>query len=765
MAIKIGSNFSFQGQQPNFERDSFTTKAAMKAFPETSIDDGHLSYCEADGNMYQFKSSNTVDATTGKWRVFRPVDGLLSNSSTNAVQNKVVFGALGLKADASALQSYLTKTSAEGTYAKKTDISNVYKYKGSVTDSSKLPTTGQTTGDVYNIETAGGGYKAGDNVAWNGAAWDNLSGIVDLSAYATTNAMNTALANKVDKITGKGLSTEDYTTADKTKLGKAFTTDTVSSEPNQFLAGPATTKGNLHLRKIDSSDLPTMGAASASAAGKAGIVPAPGAGKQGSFLRGDGKWESPTFTVPTASTTTLGGVKVGTNLSATADGTLSVTTDANVTEGSTKPITSGAVAALNKNIQTVIKAVSGKTDSVTTSFNTYSGTTNTKISRIETTLGQKANTSALNNYVPKTSTSNVDIVAPAITIGPDKSTVYIDINEAATSFDRNGNTIMVSADDGISLNTVSNQTVTINGKTVAVLDDITNVYKYKGSVTDSSKLPTTGRTTGDVYNIETAGGGYKAGDNVAWNGTAWDNLSGIVDLSAYATTSAMNTKLASYATNTSVDTKLGKKADVTTTNAISNDVTTLMNKVFPFTVTVSLDKTLGKKGTSQPVKLTITAKKGDDVSQVDGITINGTKYTGNIPYTYSATATTTTTYNVTVKKGSQTASKPATITFFNPSYDGSVAASKTSLSETEVKALTETLRSGKGGTRTFNLTNQKACIAYPKAFGAAASIKDANGFDYLASYDKTELNVNGELYYVYLMKNATTITGMGQTVG
>ena len=71
MAIKIGSNFTFQGKQPNFERDRVATKAAMKAFPETSIDDGHLSYCAEDGNTYQFKSSNSVNTVTGKWRAFK----------------------------------------------------------------------------------------------------------------------------------------------------------------------------------------------------------------------------------------------------------------------------------------------------------------------------------------------------------------------------------------------------------------------------------------------------------------------------------------------------------------------------------------------------------------------------------------------------------------------------------------------------------------------------------------------------------------------
>ncbi len=78
MAIRIGSNFTFQGEQPNFERDRFATKAAMKAFPETSIDDGHLSYCVEDGNTYQFKSSNGVDTVTGKWRVFK--DGFSANT-------------------------------------------------------------------------------------------------------------------------------------------------------------------------------------------------------------------------------------------------------------------------------------------------------------------------------------------------------------------------------------------------------------------------------------------------------------------------------------------------------------------------------------------------------------------------------------------------------------------------------------------------------------------------------------------------------------
>lgn len=55
-----------------------------------------------------------------------------------------------------------------------------------------------------------------------------------------------------------------------------------------------------------------MGAATSSAAGKAGLVPAPAAGEQASFLRGDGTWVVPTNTTyAKANTSTLGLVMIG----------------------------------------------------------------------------------------------------------------------------------------------------------------------------------------------------------------------------------------------------------------------------------------------------------------------------------------------------------------------------------------------------------------------------------------------------------------------
>ena len=83
------------------------------------------------------------------------------------------------------LAAYAKSADVDSTYAKKADITTVYKYRGSVDTYADLPVNGNAVGDVYNVVAADAshGIKAGDNVVWNGNAWDNLSGVVDLSAY------------------------------------------------------------------------------------------------------------------------------------------------------------------------------------------------------------------------------------------------------------------------------------------------------------------------------------------------------------------------------------------------------------------------------------------------------------------------------------------------------------------------------------------------------------------------------------------------------
>ena len=71
-------------------------------------------------------------------------------------------------------------------YATKSDIAAVYKPKGTKTNYSDLPASGNEVGDVWNITNADAthGIKAGDNVVYTSdGTWDNLSGNVDLSGY------------------------------------------------------------------------------------------------------------------------------------------------------------------------------------------------------------------------------------------------------------------------------------------------------------------------------------------------------------------------------------------------------------------------------------------------------------------------------------------------------------------------------------------------------------------------------------------------------
>lgn len=101
--------------------------------------------------------------------------------------------------------------------------------------------------------------------------------------------------------------------------------------------------------------------------------------------------------------------------------------------------------------------------------------------------------------------------------------------------------------DGVS-GTVSEKTLTINGGFAKAADvyakadaetmvdgkianALTAVYEYKGSVGTYEELPTTGNKKGDVYNVDAEHDLHPAGTNWVWDGSKWDALGGLVDLS------------------------------------------------------------------------------------------------------------------------------------------------------------------------------------------------------------------------------------------
>lgn len=108
------------------------------------------------------------------------------------------------------------------------------------------------------------------------------------------------------------------------------------------------------------------------------------------------------------------------------------------------------------------------------------------------------------------------------------------------------------------------------------LQALTSAVKYRGSVASYSALPTTGLSTGDMYNVKAAGGtdangtAIKAGDNLVYNGSGWDDQSGTVDLSNYYTKTEMAGAVMS--TTVSNDTLTFIHKDATKTTAKVNNV-------------------------------------------------------------------------------------------------------------------------------------------------------------------------------------------------
>lgn len=96
MAIKIGDNLNYSGVKPDFVRQQYATFEDMLAVRDNTMPPIYLAYCLEDKNIYKYDKDNEVDPVTGKFRLFQSgggggtVDTEMSDTSTNAVQNKVI---------------------------------------------------------------------------------------------------------------------------------------------------------------------------------------------------------------------------------------------------------------------------------------------------------------------------------------------------------------------------------------------------------------------------------------------------------------------------------------------------------------------------------------------------------------------------------------------------------------------------------------------------------------------------------------------------
>lgn len=118
-----------------------------------------------------------------------------------------------------ALTNYYTKTETDNAISEAIgNLGTLFRFKGRVDTVNDLPVSDNQQGDVYLV-----GAESASEFAeyyWTGTFFDYMGKTtsVDLTDYYKKSDVDNLLNNKVDKVDGKGLSTEDFTTELKNRL-------------------------------------------------------------------------------------------------------------------------------------------------------------------------------------------------------------------------------------------------------------------------------------------------------------------------------------------------------------------------------------------------------------------------------------------------------------------------------------------------------------------------------------------------------------------
>ena len=146
-----------------------------------SIDDqARAIILPGNNTLAGFVNSTDVPGVVDAWGtddsvVFSLVTSSAAISGLNGKVDKVEGKGLSTNDYTTAEKNKLSAFGDASTYALKSDITSMYRYKGSVATVAALPSSGNTTGDVYNVEASGMNY------AWDGTAWDSLGEIFQIT--------------------------------------------------------------------------------------------------------------------------------------------------------------------------------------------------------------------------------------------------------------------------------------------------------------------------------------------------------------------------------------------------------------------------------------------------------------------------------------------------------------------------------------------------------------------------------------------------------
>jgi len=353
-------------------------------------------------------------------------------------------------------------------------------------------------------------------------------------------ASKDALNDKVDKVTGKGLSTNDYTTAEKNKLKDVASGAQVNVIETVKVNNTALTPSNKAVNItvptktsditndsgfITSADIPEGAAASTTTPKMDGTA---AVGKETAFARGDHVHPSDTSRVPTTRKVAGHALSSDVTLVKSDVGLGNVDNTADVD----KPISTAQQTALDDKVDKVTGKGLSTNDYTTDEKNKLNGIQSG--AQVNPKINADGSSREILGYM--LDDGNGVLVMGYEDTSPDGGTIAVPLASAAQGAIQSLSNALagkVDAEDGKGLSTNDYTTAEKNklaafgeASTYALKADITNMYKYKGSVATVSALPASGNTTGDVYNVEATGMNY------AWNGSAWDALGEIFTITS-----------------------------------------------------------------------------------------------------------------------------------------------------------------------------------------------------------------------------------------
>lgn len=323
------------------------------------------------------------------------------------------------------------------------------------------------------------------------------------------------------------------------------------------------------------------------------------------------------------------------------------------------------------------------------------------------------------------------------------------------AYDEDGNTVITFSWTNTEGKTISAKAVVKKG-----LDGVNNISLAVGNALiakeDGLYVPATGvKISEDVGNAleEREDGLYVASSSGGGSSVLEEDLTSNIEVGGIASGKK-------YEKGTSLETiiknLLVKYLAPVASLSLTPSTTPLINGTSVASTKMSVSVT--KK--SNPIKSIIFKVAGTAVETLtEGVADGGT-----FEHTYSTPITATTKFEVVVDDGDAGASANKTITFCDPTYYGTVADTVTSVTDAIIKSLTnkKAVNSKAMTYSDINMVYGKIVYAYPKSFGALTSIKDANNVDYIKSYTRTEVTVDGVVYYCYLLTDAAGVNSFKQ---